>query len=139
GLIIATIVICALYFGREVLLPLALAVLLSFVLTRPLIWLRRRNVPRLLSVGIVVSFAFIVIAGLGWLLSREATDLAADLPRYQTTLSEKIKALRDSTASSPVLQRAGNVLSDLQQQLSGSDDGSTPPPQPEVGTSAQKP
>jgi predicted PurR-regulated permease PerM len=139
GLVIATIVICALYFGREILLPLALAILLSFVLTRPLIWLRRLKVPRLLAVGIVVGFAFAIIAGLGWLLSREAADLAADLPRYQTTLSEKIKALRDSTASSPVLQRAGNVLSNLQSELSGSDDASAPPPPPEVGTPAQKP
>jgi predicted PurR-regulated permease PerM len=138
GLLIATIVICALYFGREILLPLALAILLSFVLTRPLIWLRRLKVPRLLAVGIVVGFAFIIIGGLGWLLSREAADLAADLPRYQTTLSEKIKALRDSTASSPVLQRAGNVLSNLQNELSGSDD-TTPTPAPEVGTPAQKP
>ena len=139
GLLIATIVICGLYFGRDVLLPLALAILLSFVLSRPLIWLRRLDVPRLLAVGIVVGFAFIVIAGLGWLLSREAADLAADLPRYQTTLSDKIKALRDSTASSPVLQRAGDVLSNLQSELSGSDESSTPPPPPEVGTPAQKP
>ena len=86
GLLIATIVICALYFGREVLLPLALAILLSFVLTRPLILLRRVKVPRLLAVGIVVGFAFVIIVALGWLLSREAADLAADLPRYQTTL-----------------------------------------------------
>jgi predicted PurR-regulated permease PerM len=139
GLLIATIVIAALYFGRDVLLPLALAILLSFVLSRPLLWLRRLKVPRLLAVGIVVGFAFITIAGLGWLLSREAADLAADLPRYQTTLSEKIKALRDSTASSPVLERAGNVLSNLQSELAGPDDGSAPPPKPEVGTPAQKP
>jgi predicted PurR-regulated permease PerM len=140
SLLIATIVIGGLYFGRDILLPLALAILLSFVLSRPLLWLRRLKVPRLLAVGIVVGFAFVVIAGLGWLLSREAADLAADLPRYQTTLSEKIKALRDSTASSPVLQRAGNVLSNLQSQLAGSDDGgSAPPPQPEAGTPAEKP
>lgn len=92
GLLIATIVICALYFGREILLPLALAILLSFVLTRPLILLRRVKVPRLLAVGIVVGSAFVIIVALGWLLSREAADLAADLPRYQTTLSEKIKS-----------------------------------------------
>ncbi len=140
GLLIATIVIAGLHFGRAILLPLALAILLSFVLSRPLLWLRRLKVPRLLAVGIVVGFAFVVIAGLGWLLSREATDLAADLPRYQTTLSEKIKALRDSTASSPVLERAGNVLSNLQSELAGPDDGaSTPPPKPEVGTAAEKP
>jgi predicted PurR-regulated permease PerM len=139
GLLIATIVICALYFGREILLPLALAILLSFVLTRPLILLRRVKVPRLLAVGIVVGSAFVIIVALGWLLSREAADLAGDLPRYQTTLSEKIKSLRDSTASSPALQRAGNVLNNLQNELFGPDGSSQPPPAPQVGTPAQKP
>ncbi len=97
GLLIATIVICALYFGSEILLPLALAILLSFVLTPPLLLLRRLKVPRVLAVGLLVGFAFLIIAGLGWLISREVTQLAADLPGYQATLSKKIQSLRDST------------------------------------------
>jgi predicted PurR-regulated permease PerM len=137
GLLIATIVICALYFGREVLLPLALAILLSFVLTPPVLLLRRIKVPRLVAVGIVVAIAFAFIFSLGWMMSRQVTDLAADLPRYQTTLSEKIKALRDSLSTSLVMQRAGNVLSNLQNQLSAP--VATPPPEPTVGSEAQKP
>src|SRR6185437_1828197 len=123
GLLIGVILIAGLYVAREVLLPLALAILLSFVLTPPLLMLRRIKVPRVLAVGLVVGAAFAVIAALGWLLSRQVTDLAAGLPRYQTTLSEKIKNLRDSTASSPALKRAGEVLSNLQRQLAGPDDG----------------
>jgi predicted PurR-regulated permease PerM len=46
GLLIGAIVIAGLYFGREVLLPLALAILLSFVLTPPLLLLRRIKLPR---------------------------------------------------------------------------------------------
>jgi predicted PurR-regulated permease PerM len=82
GLLIATIVICALYFGREVLLPLALAILLSFVLTPPVLLLRRIKVPRVLAVGIVVAIAFGFIFSLGWMMSRQVTDLAADLPDH---------------------------------------------------------
>jgi predicted PurR-regulated permease PerM len=137
GLLIAALVICALYFGREVLLPLALAILLSFVLTPPVLLLRRIKVPRILAVGIVVAIAFGFIFSLGWMMSRQVTDLAADLPRYQTTLSEKIKALRDSLSTSLVMQRAGNVLSNLQNQLS--QPNTTPPPEPTVGTEAEKP
>jgi predicted PurR-regulated permease PerM len=137
GLLIATIVICALYFGREVLLPLALAILLSFVLTPPVLMLRRIKVPRILAVGIVVAVAFAFIFSLGWMMSRQVTDLAADLPRYQTTLSEKITALRDSMSTSLVMKRAGDVLSNLQNQLSQPNSG--PPPAPAVGTEAQKP
>lgn len=137
GLLIATIVICALYFGSEVLLPLALAILLSFVLTPPLLLLRRMKVPRVLAVGLLVGFAFVIIAGLGWLISREVTQLAADLPGYQTTLSAKITSLRDSTTSSPALQRAGQVLTNLQGELFGPINGQQPAPH--VGTPAETP
>ena len=87
GLLIATIVIAALYFGRDVLLPLALAILLSFVLTPPLLLLRRIKLPRIAAVGIVVGAAFAIIFALGWLMSREVTELAADLPSYRNILS----------------------------------------------------
>ena len=83
GLLIGAIVIAGLYFGREVLLPLALAVLLSFVLTPPLLLLRRIKLPRAVAVALVVSAAFAIIFALGWLISREMTQLAADLPTYR--------------------------------------------------------
>jgi predicted PurR-regulated permease PerM len=137
GLLIGVIVIAALYVGREVLLPLALAILLSFVLTPPLLLLRRVKVPRVLAVGIVVATAFGIIFALGWLMSREATDLAAELPNYRATLSEKIQSLRQSTSESKVLQKAGDVLTDLQQQLNQPADGA--PPAPTVGTAAETP
>jgi predicted PurR-regulated permease PerM len=136
GLLIGVILIAGLYVAREVLLPLALAILLSFVLTPPLLLLRKIKVPRVLAVGIVVAVAFGFIFALGWMMSREAADLAAELPKYSATLSEKITALRSSTSESKVLQKAGDVLTDLQQQL---DQPSAAPPTPSVGTPALKP
>jgi predicted PurR-regulated permease PerM len=136
GLLIGAIVVAALYFGREVLLPLALAILLSFVLTPPLLALRKIKVPRILAVGLVVAAAFGIIFALGWMMSREATNLAADLPNYQATLSKKIESFRESTSESGVLKKAGEVLSDLQQQLNAPTDGA---PAPSVGTQAKKP
>jgi predicted PurR-regulated permease PerM len=62
SLLIATIVITALYVGRDVLLPLALSILLAFVLTPPLLLLRRLKVPRIGAVAIVVAFAFAIIS-----------------------------------------------------------------------------
>ena len=55
------------------------------------------KVPRVLAVAIVVATAFGIIFALGWMMSREATDLAADLPNYRATLSEKIESFREST------------------------------------------
>ena len=137
GLLIAALVIAALYFGRDVLLPLALAIVLSFVLTRPLVLLRRIGVPRIFAVAIVVTCAFATIFALGWLLSREVTQLAVDLPSYRYTLSEKIKSLRESAPTSPVLEKAGDVLSDLQKELTKPDGES--PPTPQVGAEAERP
>jgi predicted PurR-regulated permease PerM len=137
GLLIGAIVIAGLYFAREVLLPLALAILLSFVLTPPLLLLRKLKVPRVLAVGIVVATAFGIIFALGWMMSREATNLAADLPNYRATLSQKVQSFRESTSESSVLKKAGEVLSDLQQQLSAPADGA--PRAAAVGTQAKKP
>ena len=71
------------------LLPLALAILLSFVLTPALLFLRRLKIPRVVGVAIVVAFAFALIFSLGWTMSKQATQLAEDLPRYQHVLAEK--------------------------------------------------
>ena len=134
GLLITALVITGLYVGRDVLLPLALSILLAFVLTPPLLLLRRIKVPRVLAVVTVVTIAFAIIFGLGWLLSREVTHLAGQLPTYRDALSAKIAVLRESTQSSPVFQQAGEILIDLQNQLVQPDKGT---PAPEVGT--QKP
>jgi predicted PurR-regulated permease PerM len=117
GLSIAAIVITGLYVGREVLLPLALAILLSFVLTPMLLFLRRLKVPRVLGVAIVVTCAFAVIFALGWLMSQQATQLAEDLPRYKNTIADKISALGNSAASLPVLEKATDALEGLQREL----------------------
>jgi predicted PurR-regulated permease PerM len=85
GLLIGAIVIAGLYFGREVLLPLALAILLSFVLTPPLLLLRRIKLPRVIAVGIVVGAAFAIVLALGWVISREGvrTISRSKRPRHR--------------------------------------------------------
>jgi predicted PurR-regulated permease PerM len=115
GLMIAALVIGALYLGREVLLPLVVAILLSFVLTPPLIFLRKFKVPRVLGVFVVVTCAFCIILALFWVLSQQATELAQNLPRYQHALSEKITALRKSAQSSGFLEKATDAMRSLEQ------------------------
>jgi predicted PurR-regulated permease PerM len=138
GLIIAFIVIAALYFAREVLLPLALAILLSFVLTPLLLLLRKIKVPRVAAVMFVVTIAFAIIFALGWLLSQQMAQLARDLPSYQRVLSEKIGTLRKSAVSSPTLERATDALKGIEKQLAqpSEEEGETtsPAPSPSVPT-----
>src|SRR5215217_413444 len=91
--LLAAIAVGALYFAREILVPIALAVLLSFVLAPLVQLLRRLYVPRTLAVLIVVCVAFAAILGLGALMLSQLNQLAVDLPTYQRELGEKIKIL----------------------------------------------
>src|SRR6202040_193649 len=115
--ILAVTIIVMLYFGREIIIPIALAVLLSFVLAPLVGLLQRVRVPRGLAVVSVVIMAFAVIFAMGSLLASQLTQLASDLPRYQTTITEKIQSFRDTTAGRGTLERASGMLKDLSKEL----------------------
>jgi predicted PurR-regulated permease PerM len=106
-----------LYFGREIIIPIALAILLSFVLAPVVGLLQRIRVPRGLAVVSVVILAFALIFALGSLLASQLTQLAGDLPRYQSTISEKIQLFRETTAGRGTLERASGMLKDLSKEL----------------------
>src|SRR5664279_4958051 len=115
--ILAAMILAMLYFGREIFVPIALAILLSFVLAPLVGILQRIHVPRGLAVVSVVMLAFALIFAMGSLLATQLTQLAGDLPRYQSTISDKIQAFRDTKASRGTLERASDVLKDLGKQL----------------------
>jgi predicted PurR-regulated permease PerM len=111
------LVIAALYVGREVFVPVALAILLSFVLAPLIRLLQKVRVPRALAVIGVVLLAFAGITALATVMATQVTQLAGDLPRYQLTMREKVQSLRGSAAGSSALERAADVLQDLSKEL----------------------
>jgi predicted PurR-regulated permease PerM len=106
-----------LYFGREIIIPIALAILLSFVLAPLVGLLQRIRIPRGLAVVSVVTIAFALLFAMGSLLATQLTQLAGDLPRYQSTISEKIQSFRETTAGRGTLERASGMLKDLSKEL----------------------
>jgi predicted PurR-regulated permease PerM len=125
--ILAFIIVATLYFGREIFVPIALAVLLSFVLA-PLVGLvQRLRAPRGLAVVSVVIAAFALISAMGSLLATQLTQLAEDLPRYQSTISEKIQSFRATTAGRGTLERASGMLKDLSKELDKPNDAGSKP------------
>jgi predicted PurR-regulated permease PerM len=116
--VVAAIVIGALYVGRELFVPIALAILLSFVLAPLARALQRWQVPRGLSVVIVVLLAFMSIFSLGGVIAAQVAELAGDLPRYQLNIREKIRAVRGTAATSGPLERAADILQELGKELS---------------------
>jgi predicted PurR-regulated permease PerM len=108
-------VVAALWFARDVLVPVALAGLASFVLSPLVARLERwhwRRAPAVLATTLL-SFALIVLVGS--VVIGQATDLAEDLPQYRAHLVEKLAALRSKFGAplqraSAEVQRIGNEL-----------------------------
>ena len=133
----AGMIIAILYLGRDILIALALAVLLSFVLAPLATIIQRIHVPRGLAVVSVVILAFGVIFGMGSLLASQLSQLAVDLPRYQSTISDKIQSFRDTKAGSRTLERASDMLKDLSKELDKPKDAPDARPSiPTLGSSA---
>jgi predicted PurR-regulated permease PerM len=125
--ILAVIIITMLYFGREIIIPIAMAILLSFVLAPLVGLLRRSHVPRGIAVVSVVILAFALIFAMGSLLASQLTQLAEDLPRYQSTISDKIQSFRETTAGRGTLERASGMLKDLSKELDKPKDAALAP------------
>jgi len=87
--ILAVIIISMLYFGRDIFVPVALAILLSFVLAPLVGLLQRISVPRGLAVVSVVILAFGLIFAMGSLLATQLTQLAGDLPAISRPLAKR--------------------------------------------------
>jgi predicted PurR-regulated permease PerM len=138
--LVAAAIIAALYFGREVLLPMALAVLLSFVLAPPVKLLQRLYLPRFAAVTVVVLLAFGVIFGLATLMFAQVSQLAGDLPRYQSNLAEKVQTLRGAATASGTLEQASQVLQNLQKELDRPKNAKpTSPATPDASTLPDRP
>ena len=96
-LAVAVVVIAALYLAREVLVPITLAILLSFVLAPLVALLRRIGLPRVPAVVTAVVFALGVLLLLGGVIGTQVASLADDVPRYATTVERKIETVRSYT------------------------------------------
>jgi predicted PurR-regulated permease PerM len=106
-----------LYFGREVLIPIILAVLLSFLLEPVVRWARRLRLGRLGAVILTVSIAFFAILGFGAVVIEEVSSLAAELPSYRYNLETKVRSLPELLPGNSVFRRASNMLRDLHNEL----------------------
>ncbi len=124
--ILTALIITALYFGREIFVPVALAILLSFVLAPVVSIVQRTRVSRGIAVVSVVVLAFTIIFGLGTLIASQLNQLAGDLPIYQSTIREKIMSVRGATARSGTLERASDMLQELSRELDKPKDNKLP-------------
>jgi predicted PurR-regulated permease PerM len=90
-------VVATLYFGKEVLLPITLALLLAFILAPLVDFLKRMRLGRVPSVLLGVVFALGVVVAIGGVIGSQIADLTSDLPQYTSTIKTKISTVQNYT------------------------------------------
>ena len=91
---IATVV-ATLYLGQDLVVPFVLALLISFLLTRPVAWLEKLKLGRVLSVLIIITIAFSIAGAVLWVIASQLSSIVTELPRYQLNIGRKIEAIRN--------------------------------------------
>jgi len=115
-----TIVVAAavLYVAHDIFVPLAIAGLLTFVLSPPMLWLRHHGLGRTLSAIAVVTLAFIVILGFGAIVVGEVASLTKQVPSYQPNIEAKLQNLREDLPIDRLIQRGTRLLQELRDEMS---------------------
>jgi predicted PurR-regulated permease PerM len=121
-IIVVVSVIAGLYFGRDILVPIAIAVLLSFVLAPIVVALTKLRIGRVASVLVAVFLAIVILGGLGAIIGKQVAELADNLPQYQIVISKKLDALRSSTIGRGLTEKASEALHGLDNKI-----GKSPP------------
>jgi predicted PurR-regulated permease PerM len=122
---LAVIIIAVLDLARDVIVPVVLAVFLTFVLAPLVSLLQRCRFPRSVAVVLSVTAAFAVLFVLGMMVLTQIRQLADDLPRYQTTLSEKVHRLHETVIGSGLISKGSLILKDMTKALDSPERGSS--------------
>jgi predicted PurR-regulated permease PerM len=87
------LVVAILYWAQEILVPLAVAIMLTFILTPVVAALERLRLGRIASVAIAAILALSILLGVGWIVIRQMAALGNELPQYRINIIEKITYL----------------------------------------------
>jgi predicted PurR-regulated permease PerM len=111
----AVVVIATLYFARVMLVPLALAVLFTFVLTPLVSVLERIHFPRFLAVFLVVALAVAGLGIAGWTVTNQLIDVTNQLPSYKSNIKTKIDSIRRPRSSR--FDSAANAVKEIGKEI----------------------
>ena len=122
-LLCGVLIVAALYFARGILLPFALAILLSFLLAPIVTRLEHWRLGRIPAVVVTVGIAFTGIAILGYVMAVQFYDLAAQLPKHKNRIIEKAELFQSSGEG--VLARLSATFREVQEKLLEDDESTS--------------
>jgi predicted PurR-regulated permease PerM len=118
--------VAALYVARDVLIPLAVALTFTFLLSPLVRWLQGLRLPRAVAVLTVLLISTGLGAGVCWVLAGQAINLVTDLPNYRDNIDARIKALHGRPQGS--LRQAADNVKEIKRELSGAQPPVAPTP-----------
>jgi predicted PurR-regulated permease PerM len=146
--IAAIAIVAALYFARDIFVPLALALLLTFALSPLVTRLHRSGVPKGVAVISVVIMAFLAIFIFVSIVVSQLTVLAQNLPSYQYNIETKIRTIKDAQSGNSIFDRGARMFKRLGEEIGRSDEverfstensvGKDPDPQPPQNVESQQ-
>jgi predicted PurR-regulated permease PerM len=119
AIVLVFAVVAALYFAREILIPLAFALTLSFLLTPVVTFLEKLRMGRVLPVMLTVLISIAAGGWIAWIIANQLVDVASQLPTYRQNIHAKIETLRNR-GKGP-LGRAADSAKDIGRELSSPD------------------
>lgn len=114
NLLLSVFIISSLYIGREILIPLALSALLTFMLA-PLVNRLQRWFGRIAAILLVVAMMFAATGAVAWVLTRQAVDLANKLPSYKQNIQTKLRSVK--MPSQGPLAKLSATIEEIKQEL----------------------
>lgn len=118
------VVVAVLYLAKGVLVPLTLAVLLSFLLSPVCDWLERRRLGRIPAVLVTAIVGFAVLGGAAWTAVVQMTALAPKMPEYQDNVQAKLHSVNDYFIAT--LNKVTRTTGDVGQNLPQAEQAKTP-------------
>lgn len=116
--VITTItVVAALHLGRDVFLPLAIAMLITFALSPLVTRLRTLGLPMIAAVLAAVSLAFVVIGAFAYIVAGQVGELAQQLPTFQGNIVTKLQVLQDTGSENGLVARLSRMVADINAQI----------------------
>lgn len=113
SMMVAALIIAALVLGAQLLIPLAIATILSFILSPIVRRLARWRLPRSLAVVLVLGGSFIAVASLTAVLSTQILSLTGELQSYRANIVDKVRWVSSIGESGGTLRRASDAVEAL--------------------------
>lgn len=125
----AVLVVTSLYWGRPVLMPLAMAVLLTFLLNPVVNAVHRRGLRRAPAVVLVALLVLAALCGAVFAIGFQISSLVGELPLYKDNIREKISELRmagKNTVLDTVQRTFSEILGEIKREEEAAQASQTP-------------